>query len=351
MRRPTLACAFLALSVSTRAAAADAPPLGAYDVKLDETTVSGISSGAYMAVQLAVARSSIVAGVGALAGGPYACAQGDLATALGPCMIGPPPDAAALRKLAERFAAEGHLDDPRALARQKVWILHGYNDGVVKEPVSAALAAFYDAAAGGGGRSRHVHYRDDLPAAHAQVTDAFGQACEKTGGEFINRCAGYDAAGFVLQFAYGKLRERAPDGKLSGALLPFRQSELYADPASIGLDDTGYVYVPAPCAAGERCRVHVAFHGCLQNARTIGTDYVLHAGYNGWADANRIVVLYPQTVASGRVKNPLSRAPYNPNGCWDWWGYTGAQYHTRDGAQIRAVMAMLKRLSEPRPAR
>jgi hypothetical protein len=37
--------------------------------------------------------------------------------------------------------------------------------------------------------------------------------------------------------------------------------------------------------------------------------------------------------------------PFNPRGCWDWWGYTGAAYHTKDGAQIRAVWAMLERLS------
>jgi hypothetical protein len=35
----------------------------------------------------------------------------------------------------------------------------------------------------------------------------------------------------------------------------------------------------------------------------------------------------------------------NPNGCWDWWGYTGPVYHTRNGAQIRAIQAMLARLA------
>jgi hypothetical protein len=39
---------------------------------------------------------------------------------------------------------------------------------------------------------------------------------------------------------------------------------------------------------------------------------------------------------------------YNPNGCWDWWGYTGAPYHTRNGAQMRAVKAMVDRLAQPR---
>ena len=39
---------------------------------------------------------------------------------------------------------------------------------------------------------------------------------------------------------------------------------------------------------------------------------------------------------------------WNPRGCWDWWGYSGAAYHTRDGAQVRAVMAMADRLTAAR---
>lgn len=41
--------------------------------------------------------------------------------------------------------------------------------------------------------------------------------------------------------------------------------------------------------------------------------FVENAGYNEWADANNIVVLYPQA----RTAN-LGFA--NPQGCWDFWG-------------------------------
>ena len=47
---------------------------GAIDIA--QTSVSGLSSGAYMAVQLHVAHASIMVGVGAFAGGPYGCARG-----------------------------------------------------------------------------------------------------------------------------------------------------------------------------------------------------------------------------------------------------------------------------------
>src|SRR5215470_14653440 len=80
-----------------------APPLGAYNADIKESSISGISSGAFMAVQFGVSWSSIVKGVGVIAGGPYYCAQGtamdgllgNLGSSLaatGPCMKGPPPE-------------------------------------------------------------------------------------------------------------------------------------------------------------------------------------------------------------------------------------------------------------------
>ncbi|MEI9900752.1 MAG: hypothetical protein WDN31_12225 [Hyphomicrobium sp.] len=57
-----------------------------------------------------------------------------------------------------------------------------------------------------------------------------------------------------------------------------------------------------------------------------------------WADTNNIIVLFPQTAAT----------PLNPQGCWDWWGYTGSEYLTREAPQITAVYRMLERLTAPR---
>ena len=67
-----------------RAMGLDALP--AYNVDLRETSVSGLSSGAYMADQFYVANSSVLRGVGIVAGGPYFCAQGSITTALNVCM-------------------------------------------------------------------------------------------------------------------------------------------------------------------------------------------------------------------------------------------------------------------------
>ena len=66
--------------------AAVAKPIGNYNVS--DVTVSGLSSGAFMAVQLHVAYSSIISGAAVYAGGPYWCAQGNLNTATLDCMVG-----------------------------------------------------------------------------------------------------------------------------------------------------------------------------------------------------------------------------------------------------------------------
>ena len=114
---------FLALLLIASAARAQVA-LGSYDVRLDETTVSGISSGAYMAVQFGTAWSSIVRGVGAFAGGPYYCAQDSVSTATGTCQIGT-PSVPALTSATDSYAASGAIDPTGNLARQKIWIFSG----------------------------------------------------------------------------------------------------------------------------------------------------------------------------------------------------------------------------------
>src|SRR5690348_14066389 len=48
--------------------------LAAYNVNITDTSVSGLSSGAFFAGQLGVAFSSVIKGVGIVAGGTYDCA-------------------------------------------------------------------------------------------------------------------------------------------------------------------------------------------------------------------------------------------------------------------------------------
>jgi poly(3-hydroxybutyrate) depolymerase len=87
----------------------------------------------------------------------------------------------------------------------------------------------------------------------------------------------------------------------------------------------------------------VAIHGCLQAAGSadgkFGDQFYTKTGYNNWADNNHILVLYPQ-VESGRSNNPQD--------CWDWWGYSSTKYAYKSGPQMKAIMAMVHRLAQPR---
>mmetsp|Transcript_10392 Transcript_10392/g.19898 ORF Transcript_10392/g.19898 Transcript_10392/m.19898 type:complete len:90 (+) Transcript_10392:887-1156(+) len=58
---------------------------------------------------------------------------------------------------------------------------------------------------------------------------------------------------------------------------------------------------------------------------------VQHTGLNEYADANSIVILYPQATTT----------VLNPKGCWDWWGYAGPGYASQLGVQMATVKAML----------
>lgn len=56
-----------------------------FNVDIEQTSVSGLSSGGFMAVQFSVAYSAIIMGAGIIAGGPYYCAQGDIDIAIRKC--------------------------------------------------------------------------------------------------------------------------------------------------------------------------------------------------------------------------------------------------------------------------
>lgn len=328
---------------------ANAQSLPRYNLDRDDVTVSGVSSGGYMAVQLQVAYSSRFTGAGVVAGGPYGCAEGTLAIALTRCMrptAADEPDPARLAWLTRLAAAQDRIDPVDGLARDRVWMFASPDDTVVHPRVSERLFDYYLAFV----EPARIAYVRDVRGEHSMPTADFGFPCFHKGASsnpddhFLNDCD-YDAAGAMLAHLLQRVR-RVPS-EPAGRLVAFDQAEFLPQPAAHGLAATGYAYVPDACAAGMRCRLHVALHGCLQSADRIGETYVRHAGYNRWADANRLVVLYPQATASPQQGNG--------NGCWDWWGYDDARHLERGGRQMAAVMRMVDRVTggmsaEPAPA-
>src|ERR1700736_3243243 len=149
--RGTLAALACAGFITVTPLAAEPMALGRYNASIGESSISGISSGAFMAVQFGTAWSSVIKGVGIVAGGPFWCAKADaddfinaymlpVLTATGSCMKGPPADLNISIAKADAKAASGDIDPTQNLSRQKVYLFHGYNDAVVAKSVTDATA-------------------------------------------------------------------------------------------------------------------------------------------------------------------------------------------------------------------
>jgi poly(3-hydroxybutyrate) depolymerase len=310
------------------------------------TYVTGVSSGGYMATQLQVAYSSRVQGAGVFAAGPYWCARGNVLIALSACGSDTlPTGLATLYAKTDQYAREGRIDPTANLARSSTWLFHGTQDPTVVSSVADDLATWY----------RHygvpLTYRSTTAAGHAWISPLGPVACGDTAAPYLNDCPGYDAQADLLRTVLGSVQ--APNtGEPRGQLTSFSQDR-YAVPvslgvgnpfrsgaAAIGMGSTGYLYTPSSCAAGARCRIVVALHGCQQTADQIGTTFVERSGLNAYADTNDLVVLYPQAT-------PQTGLIVNPKGCWDWWGYLGpgdVDYATKNGPQMRTVMNMVTAL-------
>ncbi|MDB5941746.1 MAG: poly (3-hydroxybutyrate) depolymerase [Ramlibacter sp.] len=245
--------------------------LGSYTVKQGQSSVSGLSSGAFMTVQLHLAYSSSFAGAGIIAGGPFRCAesfraaallaedayvQGALYICMNPLIPQTGPDAGRLAQLARDTAAAGEIDDVAHLADDHVYLFTGSADQVVYSDVVARTRRFYELL---GVKPEHIFYDDSVPAGHSIITD------------------------------------NPEDSQLAANQPPY------------------------------------------------GNRYITTTGYNHIADSNNFIVVYPQAQGSD------GGGTQNPDGCWDWWGYTSPtpnrpDYYSRDAIQVKAIHGMLERL-------
>ncbi|WP_425435599.1 extracellular catalytic domain type 2 short-chain-length polyhydroxyalkanoate depolymerase [Paraburkholderia ribeironis] len=331
----TLAAAVIGIGLCSRASAVE--PLPALGADPAHTSVSGLSSGAFMAVQYQVAYSGSVVGAGIVAGGPYYCAAGKLFNAAS-CMGHAPsrplkPEL--MVRAAQGFAARGQIDPLDGLQHDRmIYVFSGTKDTIVYQRAVDATVSFFKEA---GVPDGNLSYVNMVPAGHALITPSFGNDCPANASPYISHCTiakySYDQPGELLKFIYGPLNP--PANPLGGNIITFNQREFAS--AATGMAGEAYAYVPQACAKGAACRIHVAFHGCKQSASVVGNDFYQKTSYNSWADANNIVVLYPQVNAS--------TIPNNPQGCWDWFGYTGQNYAQKSGAQMLAVSAMINRLT------
>lgn len=322
--------AVLATLWLTSTGVAAVEPLPQLSIDPTEISVSGLSSGGFMAVQMHVAYSAtFTRGAGVVAGGPFFCAEGSIVNATGRCMAHTTSiPVGSLVNTTSSWASSGRIDPLSNLRLHKVYLFSGTRDTTVRPTVMNDLRTYYQSFVS----SADILYRNNVAAEHGMVTDDVGNACATKASPWINDCD-FDLAGEMLAHLHGPLSARN-DATLSGAFIEFDQTPFVT---GHGMAASGWAYVPRSCGSGERCKLHVAFHGCQQNVATVGQAFVRNTGYNRWADTNHMVVLYPQTSTAA------------VNGCWDWWGYDSPRYAEKSAPQMTAVVAMIARVSSGTP--
>lgn len=342
--------------------------LESYNVQKGQSSVSGLSSGAFMTVQLHLAHSASFSGAGIIAGGPFRCAESyrgaaelaedayienSLYICMNPLVPQTTPNAQRLADLANQTAKAGQIDSISNLANDRLYIFTGSQDKVVYSDVVARTRMFYELL---GVKPHNITYDDSVPAGHSIITDNPEDSPLPTNQPpYINN-GGFMQSHEILRHIYVNLSPATE--RLSGRLLRFDQTEFFGSESRASMSRFGYAYVPRAVEEGAPARVHVALHGCKQgynyvdyvngradiaNQPPYGNRYITTTGYNHIADSNDIIVLYPQ------VEGTDNGETQNPDGCWDWWGYTSQNsqqpdYYSRDAIQIKAIHAMLNRL-------
>ena len=324
---PRLLSTFAAAAALLGGAASAAVNLPPLNIDKTQTSVSGLSSGGFMAAQLHVAYSATFKkGAGIVAGGPFYCAEGSIVNATGRCMASPAGiPTSSLVTTTNSWASQGIIDPVVNLQSSKVYLFSGSIDSTVKTGVMDALKTYYNSFV----PAANVVYKKDIAAEHAMITDDYGSACSTKASPYINDC-NFDLAGAMLAHLYGTLNPRNSGTLGAGNFVEFNQSQFIT---GHGMAPTGWAYIPQACTAGAQCRVHVVLHGCQQNVTLVQQQYVRSTGYNRWADSNNLVMIYPQTSTQAT------------NSCWDWWGYDSADYAKKSGPQMAAIKAMVDQVS------
>jgi len=347
-----------------------------------------------MAVQYAVAHSASIAGVGAIAGPQWGCADASVSRSINVCMCG----GEALKPtidVARRMAAGGSIDGlssgrPQALKRS--FVFQSPADATVVKQSGQADIDFLSAFIGANPKVDKGNTVDGSDqAGHGILAPADGNdSCRADGHEktYVRRCGAEDNAGkmFLALFEPGSPfdpEERvndvpdtevwafdqrphieavkaqgsaaAPDGY--AFFLPVRSSRR----ENFDMAAKGRIYVPPSCrGAGISCRVHIALHGCKE---AVG-DFATRAGYNNWAERYKVIVVFPAIAPGKGLSGEICQtgtwsvawdyvANGNPNGCWDWWGYLDPfgksnRYLTKEAPQMQVIERIIAEVTKPR---
>jgi hypothetical protein len=199
---------------------ADTPPkpLPPLNIDADGITISGISSGADFVVNLHVAHSSVIKGVGVFAGQAYHCAVtkfpkdplvsgGGVNSSVPVCDGGCPAgqtlgydhckqhpeyvDVDLLVAYAREQSARGTIDNVSNIAEHQLYFYRGTHDTCYKTGAEEATLGFYSRLTLDRGTNNHVAYEGSVGSNHAQPTVEYGADCGGAGNKsfsYIESC-------------------------------------------------------------------------------------------------------------------------------------------------------------------
>ncbi|CAL8108995.1 unnamed protein product [Orchesella dallaii] len=299
-------------------------------------SVSGHSSGAVAATQFYLSHSHLIDGIAVFSTMQYHCAVGGSFVKLVPCLRGRRNVSESVDK-AREYDRDGFIDPLENLKSRRHYLHHGSRDVIIHFDNGVHAYEFFKQFSD----NVRFHQSDSnhaVPTKHCGIHCMYG-----TVGSGCSKCdfsAVFDGLNYIYN---GTLKE--PTVTTCRAAQPndgikfVDQSEfLFPFDNKVSMHSEAVLYTPRQCRANSSlCTLHVAYHGCRHSIQNDGMEYIKCSGYIEMADANDMIVLFPQ-VKHSRVDTITY---FN---CWDLHGYTGPLYATKLGSQNQVVYNMIRRI-------
>lgn len=296
-------------------------------------------------------------------------------TALSICMKNP-AQAKLPFEVMQEFEKENLISPLANIQNQKILVYHGLDDLVVNPVMANKLSEFYLQ----NGVSVQNLVQITRAGGHNYPTDKLGlNSCISERTPYVSSCE-FNLSEKVLTHLTGINNLKRAEVKVATELLKVVSQDRTGLTRPRSLAAYGYLASGEKCLKNpESCHLHVALHGCemsdafdanfdtrfVRGARAgyfqmrtkkdsflfsplpyieqkkagmAGLKFAQSSGYIDYVEANDIMVLFPQTDIT-ELNYPL-----NPKGCWDWYGWTDANYATNNGAEPKWLMAWIQEL-------
>ncbi len=294
-------------------------------------------------------------------------------TAVSVCMKNPARAVMPVDAMAE-FEKQNLINPLVSIRNQKILLYQGQNDSVVNPQMAEKLSEFYLQ----NGVSPQSLMQITRPGGHNFPTDKVGlNSCATEKTPYVSSC-NFNLAEKILAHLTGIKELKRTEIKASTELLKVVSQDRSGLTRPRSLAPYGYLAASEKCLKNpDSCHLHVALHGCemsdaydatfdsryVKAARAgyyqmrtkansfqlsplpyieqkkngmAGLKFAQASGYLDYVEANDLMVLFPQTDIT-ELNYPL-----NPKGCWDWYGWTGADYATNRGVEPTWLMAWIQ---------